>query len=478
MTSDLRQRHQSTQQYVQALASAFHDHQQLYEPSVWLARDPEIEDKMLRDADIAEAVSYRCALIAGRQWTLQPKSKGSPRAALSIDVGTQLLGELKRFSEARKLLARAFLHGQRFARIHGVVKPMEIGDGRTRNWWVPVRLEDVDKRWYRPIVDMKGGDVSAHYERWNLGKRAWEVETLEDSVFTIRHTYQDEQGALGFGRGLRDALGWLWYAKANVWEESLRAAERFGGGTLHAKVSGLRDASTNLPNEEVQRAYIRKLTDMRGRHAIVTDREDEIEVIHGSGEGWQMLSDLREALRTMVKTLVLSANLTTSADKGGSYALGEIQENSTEALVQFDRESLEETLTDTLLRCCWYKNHANLAELDLVRHQPKFNIKQEKRIDPEKRAAVAKTAHEMGLPLAKEDVYEQLGFRKPQDDEEVLEGGAPMGLDGQPGVPRDPFDMFGLNRMRQEQQRAANPPPVPPQGEAKPEGDEQKAKAS
>lgn len=468
MVTDLRLRHQAVQNYVQALSSAYQDQLQLYEPSVWLAKDPEIEDKMLRDADIAEAVNYRCALVAGRQWTLQPKFPGSPRAPLAVDVGTQLLGNLKRFSEARKLLARAFLHGQRLGRIHGHVVPLTIGDGRLRNWWVPTRIEDIDKRWYRPVISAKAGEpVSGHYERWNLQARQWEAELVEDAPLTIRHTYQDEQGALGFGRGLRDALGWIWYAKANIWEESLKAAERFGSGTVIGKVSGLRDAATANTNDDLFRQWVRKLTDMRGRHAVVMDREDEIEVLHGSSEGWQILQYLIEATRTMVKTLVLSANLTTSADKGGSYALGEIQENSTESLIQFDRESLEETLTDTLIECVWWKNHANLAELDLVDHRPRFNIRQEKRLDPEKRAAVAEKAHNMGLPLAKDDLYEQLGFRKPQEDEEVIEGAAPMaGPGGAPGAPNaDPFDLFGLRRMKQEQERAANPPPPPPPGQ-------------
>ena len=73
MTSDLRLRNQSQQLYTRALSSAWMNGVQIYDPSVWLNRDPEVEEKMLRDADIAHAVGYRRHLIAGRNWKLQPK---------------------------------------------------------------------------------------------------------------------------------------------------------------------------------------------------------------------------------------------------------------------------------------------------------------------------------------------------------------------------------------------------------------------
>ena len=68
MTSELRTRNQSQQLYVRALSQAWRNTQQLHDPSVWLLRDPEVEEKMLRDADIAHAVGYRRHLIAGRTW--------------------------------------------------------------------------------------------------------------------------------------------------------------------------------------------------------------------------------------------------------------------------------------------------------------------------------------------------------------------------------------------------------------------------
>lgn len=441
MTSDLRVRGAAQQIYVRALSAAWRNGVQLYDPAVWLAREPEIEEKMLRDADIAHAVGFRRHLIAGRQWDLVPKVKGSARSDIAVGVASELLRGIKHFTGARLNLARAFFSGARFARIHGTPRTLTIGDGKPRTWWVPVRIEDIDKRMYRIVPQHDGGTLTAHWERWNVVKQDWEVETVTDAIDTIRHVYQDDQATLGHGRALREALGWWWYAKEHVFSESLQAVERFAQGILHAKVDGVRDAATGLPNEEVVNAWRDVLEDMRARHVLVSDSGDTVDVINGSGEGWQMLTEIRGELRSTVFTLVLGANLTTAASEGGSYALAEIQENSTEALIQFDRETLEETLTDDLLGCIWWHNHANLVELGVVDDKPRFNIKQEKKQDPKERAEVAGVLHSMGVALASEDLYEQTGFRKPQDGEDIIAGGQPM-----PALPPGGGGGFGFRQ--------------------------------
>ena len=425
MTTELRIRNQSQQLYVRALSSAWRNGIQLHDPSLWLLRDPEAEEKMLRDADIAHAVGFRRHLIAGRQWNLTPLNDASPRGEMAVAVGTELLNGIKHFTQARLNLARAFFSGSRFSRIHGDHKVLTIGDGKPRTWWVPNRLEDRDKRMYRVVPKNDGETITAHWEMWNLAKQQWQPESVNDSLHTIRHVYQDDQATLGHGRALREALGWWWYAKEHVFQESLQAVERFAQGILTAKVDGVRDAATGLPNSELIESWTEVLEDLRARHVLVFDAADNVEMVNMDSGGWQMLSDIRGELKTTIFTLVLGANLTTAADSGGSYALAEIQENSTEALVQFDRETLQETITDDLLGCLWFRNHANLVELGVSNEKPRFIITQEKRQDPQERAAVASTLNSMGVDLSLDDLLEQTGFKKPEPGEDFIEGGSP-----------------------------------------------------
>lgn len=423
MTQELRSRNQASQLYVRALGAAWRNGIELHDPSLWLIKEPEMEEKMLRDADIAHAVGFRRHLIAGRRWNVIPANEGNKRSALAVGVATHLLQQIEHFTQARLNLARAFFSGARFARIHGKVKTLTLGDGKARKWWVPTRLEDMDKRMFRITPVRDEGEPKVQWKQWDLLKDDWRPLTVEEIALTVRHVYQDDQASLGHGRGLREALAWWWWAKEHVFRESLQAVERFAQGILTAQVDGIRDATTGLPNEELIRAWRDVLEDLRSRHVLVHDAGDKIETINGSGEGWQMLSTMRSELRSTIFTLVLGANLTTSASDGGSYALAEIQENSTEALIQYDRETLEETLTKSLLGAIWWKNHSNMVELGLLNEKPRFAITQEKRSDPQERAQVAQTLNSMGVELSLQDVLEQTGFRKPEAGEVVIPAG-------------------------------------------------------
>lgn len=443
MSTELHTPNEAQRLYVHALASAYRGGVQLYDPSVWLGREPELEEKMLRDADIAHAVGYRRHLIAGQRWSCVARHEGSPRAPLAVAVGTDLLREIKQFTSARLNLARAFLSGQRFAMIQGRVKTLTIGDGRPRKWWVPVRLKDEDKRIYRTVSKLDSeGRIGAHREKWNINTMQFEPLSNLDAIAVIRHTYQDDEGSLGYGRGLRDPLAWWWYAKTQVFNEKLSAVERFAQGILSAKVDGARDANSGLPNTELITKWRNVLEDLRARHVLVYDKADQVEHVSMNGEGWQLLDGITRELKNTIFTLVLGANLTTSADEGGSYALAGVQENSTEALVQFDRETLEETLSDDLLGYLWFRNHANLVELGIVDEQPLFSITQEKREDPRERAEVAKTLHDIGVDVPLDDLYEQTGFRKPEPGEPTLAGreapdpNAMPGFGAPPGFPQ------------------------------------------
>jgi len=433
---------------------------QIYDPSVWLNRDPEVEEKMLRDADIAHAVGYRRHLIAGRTWKIQPKVE-TPRAPMAVTVGTQLVEQIKHFTEARFQLARAFFSGARFGRIHGEHRTLTLGDGKPRVWWVPNRIEDLDKRMFRKVPHNDGKSIYASWEVWDIAGQKWIPETIAEANRTIRHVYQDDQASLGHGRGLRDALGWWWYAKTHVFQESLQAIERFAQGIVTARIDGVRDAATGLPNEELIRSWQDVLENLRSRHVLVFDKSDEVQMMPGSGEGWQTMEAIRTELKSTIFTLVLGANLTTSASEGGSYALAEIQENSTEALIQFDRRTLEESLTDDLIGCIWKENWRNMNELGVAYEVPSFTITQEKIQDPRERAGVAETLNRMGVKLSLEDVLEQTGFRKPENGEEVVEPQSPDagGMGGMGGFGA-PGGMGGGGQPEQPQQ-----PPQQPQGQ-------------
>ncbi len=434
MTTELYSSHSAQELFTSSMVTALH-RAYIQDPSIWLGRDPEAEEKMLRDPDIAHAVGMRRDQIAGRQWTLLPRDKSAPSAKLSVEVGTRLVEGIHGFTMARGNLARAFFSGSRFARICGETRKLKIGDGKERWWWVPTRLDDIDKRMMRVAneKDHETGKTKRLWEYYDLESRQWVRETMDGYVRTIRHVYQDDQNNLGHGRALREVLGWLWYAKTHLAQEALTAAERFGSGMLKMGMDGLRDAASGNINEELMRRMVAVLENMRSRHVLVHDKDDSIEHLSMSGTG-DLILNLLKYWQGLTNTVILSANLTVSATEGGSYALAEAQENSTESRVQNEREMLEETLTRDIMRCVWYFNKPNMIEMGIAEEMPRFNLRQEKRLDPVQRATVAIQLLSQGIPLAKSEVYEQTGFREPEDGEEVIEGRQQM-----PGGFQDPF---------------------------------------
>lgn len=423
MSTELRQYHTATELFVRDYSAAWR-RTHLVHPSVWFARDPEVEEKMLRDPDIAHAVGLRKEQIAGRQWTVTPVFKNSPRASLAVGVATDLLAGIKRFTSAREALARAFFSGKRYARIKFEPRILRLGDGRARTWIVPVELEDMDQRMYRVENerDAQTGTVRGWRYRWHAGPDQWVKETPDDDLRTIEHRYQDDMTKLGHGSALREALGWVWYAKTHIAQELISAAERYGQGVIRARIDGLADGESGVPNAQRVAQWVSLLENVRGRHVLVHDKKDDIDVVQMSGTGWELLDRLETKYRSSVLTLVLGANLTTAANDGGSYALAEVQENSTESRIQNDREMMEETLTDELLGPVWYYNRANLVELGISDEKPRFSIKQEKRLDPQVRANVASVLAGMGVELSLDDVLEQTGMRRPEQGEPTIKG--------------------------------------------------------
>lgn len=436
MTSPMNLRSVAQQLYVRALSTAWRNRVQLYDPSQWLIREPELEEKALRDADIAHAVGYRRHLIAGKNWQVTASNPNSKRGQLTAHVAEGLLRHIKHFTQARMNLARAFFSGSRFGEIVLERRTLAIGDGKPRTWAVPVAIKDMDKMRFRIVPTEKDGVIKAHWQVFDLAKGDWCDQTIDGYRRTIRHVYADDEATLGHGRGLREALGWWWYAKEHVFHESLGAVEKFARGILSAKVRGVRDAETGLPNSTLIAEWQAVLEDMQARNVLVYDSEDTVEMVRMDGTGWQLMSTIRGELRSAIFTLILGANLTTSAESGGSYALAEIQENSTEALIQFDREALEETLTDDLIGCLWYFNAGNIADLGLDNEPiPRFKITQEKKNDPKQRMDVASVMHQMGVSLPLRDLYEQSGFRMPEPGEPLIEGIKPQPPGGPEGQP-------------------------------------------
>ena len=411
--------------YNRALSSAYQMWYRLYDPDYALSRDPDIWNKVRRDSVCAQCIDTRLHMVAGKEWNLEAAtdSEADKEAA---SVCEDIIRHIKNFTEARYLLAMALFRSRSYAFIEGKPETRTWGDGKPRTWWVPYRLRDLDRRRirFRSIQNYdKQGQESLRVvtELWSVLREQY--EELEDPSQFVKMTYRDEESRLSYGRGLLDSMYFYVWARGIIWREGLTGLERWSQGILIGKVDSMREGSTGKTNETMRNELFDSLKEMRSRHVLVTDKETELQVVTGGMEGHSMCMDFLKYLDEKLTSLILGSSLPFGGgDGGGSYARAEVEQGTTHAMVQFDRDKIDEALTEDLVGLVWAANFRNLASIGLEgAGMPRFRSHAEKREDPQQAAGVIAQLAGIGLPLKLEEVYRKTGFTMPSEDDEVFE---------------------------------------------------------
>jgi hypothetical protein len=430
--------------FVRALSSAYKRVPRVYDPDYALSRDSDVYEKLLKDSVIAHAVAQRKHMVAGSRWQCEPYNK-QPENKLAAQVMEEILGCIENFDAARFNLAEAIFRGSTYAFIEGSRQVQGFYDRIPRMWWVPNRIRDLTKyriRQVSTLVDGRDGKtLQVHFELWNLASERWERIKPENERAMVQHLYDDTEETLGYGRGLVSKIYHYWRAKEIVLTENLNAIERFAQGLIVAKIDGLREGSST--NASLVNSAIDALEKHKARHILAVGKEDDVQMLSGSGEGHQLFESMRKYLDEAIRVLVLGASLPSSATEGGSYALAEIQENSTQALIGYDRKIMAQTLNKTLVNLVWQSNRAALEQIGLGgATPPRLHIIDEKISDPKKEAEITEILLRSGMDLKADETYELVGRTAPAPGDDVIEGQKPV--QQMPGLPGagNPFDAF------------------------------------
>lgn len=432
--------------FAQALTSAYRSGVRLYDPSIALRQDPEAYESILLHGVIRQAFDRRTTLVAGLSWAVDPGGE-TPADKVAAKLDKALLENIRQFRESRKHLAGACVYGTAFAYTHWAPRWLNVGDGAWREWWVPTRLEAIDRRLFRGIPK-RATETSAdgrpverirvEWERHDSARGQWVVVAKDDKPNYIRHAFDDSPDRLGHGRGLIDAVRFLWYFRASLWEELLNGAEFWARGFLEVAVNNLREGSKI--NQTIVDQYVEAIERHRSRHVFAHDSQDEVKITQGGGEGANIVVQAISAIDAEIRTLINHANVNTSATAGGSYALADTQADSEQmGTILPDRESLSETLSIALVARGRDLNYANFCALGLAAARPgRFSITNQSLDDPEKTSRVFQTMLASGAPIPKRHYYERLGVPMPAEGEDVLvptPAPAPASPFGFPPVP-------------------------------------------
>lgn len=410
-----------------------------------LHQDPDAYGKLRRDAVVSFALRYRKLLAAGSDWEVQPASaRVEDKEVAAIFEG--MLRQVNNFPTTLFNLSEAIIAGSRWAGISGSKKLLRLGNQPPMSWWVADSLKDIDKRRFRRMPDDEDslnddGLYANRRWKWQLFKPLQNGWIDIQRYHFIRHVFDDNEEALGFGSGLASEIYAYWYAKAKCLQEGLQFIERWAQGILKASVDSLRDGQASTLAATRAQNWLNELEKMRGRHVLVHDKNDELDVLEAPDSGWEAAKDALAYLDGAIRVLILGASLPTEAEvDGGSFAMAKVQASSTQAIVAHDRALLEETITRDLIRgCLWRVNLPILQFLGLGEASPPyFKIRDADKSNPTVNADVMLKAQQLGLRIKLNEAYAKLGLEVPGAADECVEPPTPSaptpGFDAGPAL--------------------------------------------
>jgi len=451
--ADLFRANPQAQQFIALLHGLYKSRTQLYDPDAALLEDPNFWTKILRDDRMRAAISMRLAKVARLSWTMEPASDAieDVHAAATVEP---FLRKIVAFTSSRRHLAKmafwgrshAWIEGRRNWDVAGV--SAKFPSGLLAEWWSPVYVRPLDKRQViyqpksEPVVDEAGVprdriSVTTLLGTIDCGRH----EPMKHPECLVTCRYDDEVERLGHGRGLDETLALTLWAIGQLRRLGLSGLEKWAHGIVCAKLDSTARAGTDQTAEELASATLDAIHALRADGALVVDSKDEIDVLVNNGTGGELLLKWIEFFYDGATMLVLGSIRPTGGGEGGSYDRAETESDTTDDLLDCDREMIDEEITRSVVKLWWELNAGNLASLGLATAKmPRFKSLGIDREDSEKVGRVLKQAQELGMEIGADDAHRRMGVPRPSPGEAILEAPAPPSPFGAGG---DGFPKFG-----------------------------------
>jgi hypothetical protein len=420
--------------YNRMLSSVYHYQTRIYDPDYGLTRDPDYYEKIIRNPDIYAALQKRWHDVAGRRWIAEPYSE-DPNDVELASITTDALKQIRNILEARVQLAQACLKSRSYASIVGQRKHLRLGNQPMDYWWVPTRLDEIDKRRidHYPI---RGISRQVIRRLWSVERQRW--EEIVNPELLVEYIYDDDEARLGYGRGLGEALYFYSRFCSLALENGLQALERYAQGLVVVTLDGLRVGSKSKTNDDAVRAAVDQVTKHRSEHVLVFGDKDKVEVKDLPAGSHSAAVDFVTMLTESMVRLILGSTRPTGGGEGGSLARTVEESEQTESLLQFDRSRLDEVLSHSVVDLFLKVNQPMLVNCGLGEARPpRFATTQEKREDYSKNTADLKVLCDAGVKLKADEVYKKINYTKPGPTDELLAVEKPAPAPSPFGMPPD-----------------------------------------
>ena len=410
--------------YDYALSSSYSS-TYVYDPDFALAKDADIWEVVRRDPVIFSSMD-RCNKSVVRPYHVEPpmgsKEKNDKQLASIVEDAIQ---QISMFDAARRHLANSKFLGRSYGYIEGEVVEVKLGGLPKMDWWVPKKIRNIDRRRFHWEAEWSkdGKSKTTHLSMFNTNSRMWERVTPEFRSALIEYTYHDTEDRLGYGRGMLEAIYFYHYMKTMAFQKVFQGIDRWANGVIIGKLDSLRNASTSKTNADLMLGMKNLLREARSEHVVVMQDGDEIEVVETSGTGHEITMNFIKHLEEGIERLVNGSILPGGHSEGvGSKARASVEQNTSEAFYQADRQDLDEVISRDLIRCFVRCNIKNLVKLGIADAAlPHLDSEQTKREDPIEAVQVAAQALQSGVPLVKQEYYHKIWWTMPEEGDEVID---------------------------------------------------------
>lgn len=289
-----------------------------------------------------------------------------------------MLGNISSFSYARKTLVQTgTLFGLSLQRKIYSYKKIP---GIPYSWKMIDRFQEIDKKNLR--IERSVSNRNQMY--WTIWTPEFDKYViLEDKAdnpyvndrYSLQgymwyiHNYEEDKP---YFKGIADAIYRLVYKRSKILGYWLDMCETWAGPMFISKIDSAK-ASTDPDlisgSSETLDTYkqnmIDALSQMKHNKSLVIDKSDEVKVIEQSSTGNNIHKEYLEYLDKRITLCILGTELASQSGKGGSYALGQVQENITLDTIKYSQKRMGQTIKEDIINDFLIRNDVLLKMLGI-----------------------------------------------------------------------------------------------------------------
>lgn len=387
----------------------------LFNPAFVLRKNPGMYDVMNRDTHLYAALRTRKEYTASLPWIIE-ENENDPqdgRQADAVKFLTQVINEIPNFREVIINILDALLPGMSVQEIEwefpSLAKPY-------------IGIKNIIPRGFDQFVYTVHGQLKLLTRTApDFGMDIVDPDTGDENsgLRFIVHTFnmspgtwedQEKLGQLYYGSGVGDVVYWPIYFKTNGMMQWMRWMDRYAVPTRYATYPAT--------NEQMRDSIVGWLEQMTSDVDIVLPQDkDQTYGLDFKGPQlgrFDVFQNLMEYLNKEMSKAVLGETLTLEQGTVGALALGRVHENSLLMKIDFDSQSVAETLTRTIVQLLLRFNAKRFPGIE--QYPPSFKFILDNQVERDNRKKDIAEGKAVGIKVPKKFAHKIFNIPEAKED--------------------------------------------------------------